>query len=114
MASGEGKEEAQSALLTELGRPHHIATQLTDHSDQVRDVAFSPDGRILATASLDRTIRLWNAATGRPHGKPLTGPYQWSRRGGVQSRRRILASASDDQTLRVWNIATGTQRWVPA
>jgi eukaryotic-like serine/threonine-protein kinase len=41
------------------------------HPGAIRDVGFSPDGRTAFTASLDRTVRLWDIATGRPIGEPL-------------------------------------------
>jgi hypothetical protein len=40
------------------GRPH--GQPLTGHTDTVYEVAFSPDGKLLATTSVDRTARLWN------------------------------------------------------
>jgi serine/threonine protein kinase/WD40 repeat protein len=41
------------------------------HSELVRDVAFTPDGRYFATGSFDATARVWETATGRPAGPPL-------------------------------------------
>ena len=35
--------------------------------------AFSPDGKRIVTASLDKTARVWDAATGQPIGEPLKG-----------------------------------------
>ena len=45
--------------------------QTMQHSGEVTAVAFSPDGSKLATASLDNSARLWDAATGQPLGDPM-------------------------------------------
>ena len=42
-----------------------------DHESQVNAVTFSPDGKTIATASDDKTARLWDASTGKPIGVPM-------------------------------------------
>jgi len=65
-------------------------------------VAFSPDGRRLATASRDKTARLWDPATGE-HLRTLTG-YTGKVSGVAFSPDgRLLATASLDKTARLWN-----------
>jgi WD40 repeat protein len=75
-------------------------------------VAYSPDGRTLASGGEDGTIRFWDPATGEPVGEPLTG-----HRGGVWSVAyspdgRMLASGGEDGSVRLWDPRTG-QRLAP-
>ena len=65
-------------------------------------VAFSPDGRLLATASGDKTARLWNPATGK-HLRTLTGHDSAVHGVAFSPDGRLLATASDDKTARLWN-----------
>ena len=82
---------------------HSLAGQ---HKDIVTHLAFSPDGKFLATASYDSTIQLWNPNNGKPIRK-LSGHT-----GAVHSvswapDSRILASASADHSIKIWDTTTG-------
>ena len=64
-------------------------------------VAFSPDGRLLATASHDGTARLWDPATGEPR-RTLTGHTDAVIGVAFSPDGRLLATASHDKTARLW------------
>ncbi|PYI20500.1 YVTN repeat-like/Quino protein amine dehydrogenase, partial [Aspergillus violaceofuscus CBS 115571] len=80
------------------------------HSSTVTSVAFSPDGRTLASASADKTIKLWDTATGVEQ-RTLTGHADSVNSVAFSPDGRTLASASpNDETIKLWNTATGVEQ----
>jgi WD40 repeat protein len=88
------------------------------HTDEVTSVAFSPDGRRLASGSADQTVREWDAATGQGI-RTLKGHTGRVKSVAFSPDGKRLASASADQTVKLWDAATGLetltlkgQRWI--
>jgi WD40 repeat protein len=77
------------------------------HVRSVVSVAFSPDGKTLATGSWDKTIKLWDVATGK-NTTTLTGNTGVVRAVTYSPDGKMLASAGgNDQTIKLWDAVTG-------
>jgi WD40 repeat protein len=81
-------------------------TPLLEHGAPVNSVAFSPNGRLLVTASSDSTARIWNAASGKPVSPPLVHAKAVLSASFSADGLRVVTGAADG-TLRVWDAATG-------
>ena len=67
------RQRRRPVRLWDVASHRQIGSPLTGHTDGVNSVAFSPDGKTLASGSYDGTVRLWDVASHRQVGSPLTG-----------------------------------------
>ncbi|MDC0739728.1 WD40 repeat domain-containing serine/threonine protein kinase [Polyangium mundeleinium] len=78
------------------------------HSGGINAVAVAPDGRTIATASDDRTVRVWDLETGTHKVLSGHGDEVWV--AAFSPDGKLLATGGKDKSVRIWDLASGTSR----
>lgn len=92
-------------VAAQVNYPVEVVPQL-GHASRIRSVAFSNDGRFALSSSEDRTVKLWEIATGKVL-RTFRGHTNQVTTVALSADDRLALSGSMDKTLMLWDVATG-------
>jgi WD40 repeat protein/serine/threonine protein kinase len=109
MWAGARNEEVPTVCLWEAASGK-LRLVLEGHTGPISKIAFAPDGKTLATASTDHTVKVWDLNNGQTR-LTLKGHAAPVRYLTFSPDGKLLASAAEDQNGRVWDVARGKERF---
>ncbi|MEV4285699.1 helix-turn-helix domain-containing protein [Nonomuraea bangladeshensis] len=117
VASSQGSDPETSTSrnqiqLYDVATRRPVGAPLLGHTGYLTDTEFAPGGRILASASADKTVRLWDTATRRQIGVPLSDHDEAVTDVEFAPDGRLVTAAFDG-TVRLWDVATHRPIGVP-
>ncbi|GLS24273.1 hypothetical protein GCM10007874_72950 [Labrys miyagiensis] len=100
-------DEAVASMERTISKDRLVGV-LAGHKGYVSGAAYSPDGKLMATASEDGTARIWDAVSGAEL-HVLSGHLSTVRSVEFSPDGKTLLTASDDRTARIWDATTGME-----
>ncbi|RKL13873.1 Vegetative incompatibility protein HET-E-1 [Fusarium oxysporum] len=85
-----------------------VLQTLEGHRDSVSSVVCSQDGKLIASGSYDKTVKIWSMATGEEE-RTLVGHTRSVTSVAFSNDSKLIASGSDDETIKIWNVGTGEE-----
>jgi serine/threonine protein kinase len=99
-------QQAGTSSTADNSLDFNLKQTLGGHSDSVIAIAFSSDGKQLASGSADKTFKLWDTQTGALE-QTVTGHSHGVHAIAYSPDGKTLATGSDDKTIKLWNAQTG-------
>jgi WD40 repeat protein len=104
----EGTKKCYIKLAEKMFSFINSDTTLGSHSSWVTSVAISADGRYAISGSLDKTVKLWDLATGKET-RTFSGHTDCIQSVAISADDRYVISGSKDKTVKLWDLTTGKE-----